>query len=395
MPAKKVIAIAVSFLLFVTVASAKIYKVATKEEFLKAAALVKPGDEIVIVNGSYNSWDLEIDTKGKSGKPVVIRAETAGKVIFSGEVSKSIFRLTGSYTHLSGFIFSDCTQTKADGGNGILIELKATESCRVTNCQFTKITSKVQFVPILTISGNGKNNRVDHCSFSGNIDNQEVQVKVTANEIPLYSTIDNNNFSNKPKVSWANNNGGECVQIGQDPILLGNQYSYATVRDNRFIACDGEPEVISNKSSGNTYLNNYFENCHGELVMRGGHECKIEKNTFKSGSGGIRINGSEHIVTNNVLSDLPTGIRLMYGMSKGKVETGFYVAATNCIVKNNRISKTTTAILVGDSKNADWNGKFDTKRYPSRTMQDVPPSDNEITDNTITESKNTVVHNEQ
>jgi len=49
--------------------------------------------------------------------------------------------------------------------------------------------------------------------------------------------------------------------------------------------------------------------------------------------------------------------------------------------------------LVGDSKNADWTGKFDTTRYPSRTMQDVAPFDNQFVDNVFTNTAKTIVYN--
>lgn len=356
--------------------------------------MVNAGDEIVIANGNYTNWQAVVNTNGVAGKPIIIRAETAGKVFFSGDVNKYIFQLTGSYTEISGLTFTGCNVFKTNGNNGILIELKSTKYCRISDCVFTKNTAKSQFMPIVVVSDKAERNRVDHCTFTENVDNQELQVKITAEQVPQYTLIDHNLFSQKDSVKWPVYNGGECVQIGQDPILLGNQIAYTTVRDNRFIHCNGEPEVISNKSSGNSYINNYFEDCHGELVMRGGHDCLIDSNTFKGGIGGIRVNGTHHTITNNTLSGLPIAIRLMYGMAKGKTETGFYIAASDCIIKNNRISNSTTGILIGDSKNANWEGKFDTKRYPSRTMQDVAPFNNTLADNTITDTKTPVKHNE-
>ena len=282
---------------------------------------------------------------------------------------------------------------KVKGDAGVLIELKAANYCRITACEFTKNTAKSQFMPIVIVSGNGGHNRVDHNRFTGNIDNQEVQIKITADEVPQYTLVDHNLFRDKNKVSWANFNGGECVQVGQDPINLGTQIARSVVRNNTFIACNGEPEVISNKSSGNSYINNSFEDCFGELVMRGGHDCLIDSNTIRGGNCGIRVNGTHHTITHNKIENVKTGIRLMYGMSKGKTEIGFYVAASDCIIKNNSITNSDTGILIGDSKNADWTGKFDVKKYPSRTMQDVAPFNNTIQDNTI-KAKADIVHNE-
>ena len=391
---KRLIALVACTLFVLGSVRAKTYKVSSAEELRRTADKVKPGDKIQIANGNYAAWQLVINTNGTADKPIIIRAETTGKVTFSGDVPKAIFQLTGSFTELSGLTFSGCTILKSKDSSGLLIELKNTQYCRVTDCVFTKNAVKAQFMPIVVVSGDADHNRVDHCTFTGNIDNQELQVKITRDNVPVYTLIDHNLFAKKDSVKWPVYNGGECVQVGQDPILLGNQYAYATVRDNRFIHCDGEPEVISNKSSGNKYINNYFENCHGELVMRGGHDCLIDSNTFNGGLGGIRVNGTHHTITNNNFTGLPTAIRLMYGMAKGKAETGFYIAASDCIIKHNSITKSITGILIGDSKNADWTGRFDTKRYPSRTKQDVSPFDNTLLENTITETVKPVVHNE-
>lgn len=391
----RIFIVLISCLLFTfTRVSGKVFKVSTREEFKKAAEAIKAGDEIVIVNGNYNGWELSVNTEGAEGKPILIRAETSGKVVFSGDAAKPMILLKGSYTEISGLVFSGCNVFRTKESKGVLIELMDTKSCRVTDCIFTKNSAKSQYLPIVVVSGNGRDNRVDHCSFIGNIDNQELQVKIST-DVPLNTLIDHNLFRDKDKVTWKGSNGGECVQMGQDQITFGMQYPRSVVRDNRFIRCNGEGEVISNKCSGNQYINNYFEDCHGELVMRGGHDCLIDSNTFKGGSGGIRINGTHHAITNNRLNGQPTAIRLMYGMAKGKTDIGFYIAASDCLIKNNQITGATTGILIGDGKNADWTGKFDTTKYPSPTMQDVAPFNNTFEDNTITDTKIPVVHNEK
>ena len=374
--------------------SGKVYKVANQDEFKKAAGMANAGDEIVIANGNYSGWEVSVNTYGTADKPIVIRAETAGNVVFTGDVKKPVFQVTGSYTEISGLTFWGCKVFKATGGNGVLVVLKDAKYCRVTGCSFTKNSAMAQFMAIFVIAGKAEHNRVDHCSFTGNLNNQELQVKITEDAVPLFTLIDHNEFKDKDRVTWEVFNGGECVQIGQEPVMLGTKYPYAVVRDNRFIRCNGEPEVISNKSSGNIYSHNYFEDCQGELVMRGGHDCLIDSNTFKGCKGGIRINGTHHIVTNNSFDGVPTAIRLMYGMAKGKAETGFYVAASDCLIKNNHITNAKIGILIGDSKNADWTGKIDTKRYPTRTKQDVAPFNVTLVDNVITETKKPVEHNE-
>lgn len=376
-------------------AAAKKFVISNPVEFQKAAEQVQAGDEIFISNGTYSGWELSLNSRGTAESPVVVRAETSGKVIFTGDVKSPVLQVTGSYAEISGLRFEGCNVSKVSGKSGVLIELKSSLHCRITDCTFKDNRAMAQYMPMVVVSGKGEYNRVDHCTFTGNKDNQEVQVKITADAVPVYTSIDNNLFKDKEKVTWKGGNGGECVQVGQDPILLGTQVSHTIVRDNRFIRCNGEAEVISNKSSANHYLQNYFEECRGELVMRGGHDCLIDSNSFKGGAGGIRISGTHHTVSNNNLNGLPIAIRLMYGMAKGKEETGFYVAASDCLIKNNHIAHTAKGILIGDGKNADWTGKFDTQRYPSRTQQDVAPFNNILEGNTFTETETPVVHNEQ
>ncbi|WP_316826197.1 chondroitinase-B domain-containing protein [Pedobacter miscanthi] len=375
------------FLIFIQKITAKVYHVGSEQEFKAIQPLLLAGDEVEIKNGNYTDWALNINTNATSAKPIIIRAEKPGMVIFSGNVNKPVFHISGDYILIKGVDFKNCILSKT----GVLIELSTSNNCQVLNCNFSANQVKAQFTPLVIISGSGSNNMIEGCSFTSNIDNQDVQVRITKDSYPKFTLIENNIFRDKNKVSWANGNGGECVQIGQDPVLLGNQKPETTVRKNKFVHCNGENEVISNKSSGNKYLNNYFEDNDGELVMRGGHDCIIADNTFKGGTGGIRINGTGHQVINNKIDGIQTAIRLMYGMAKGKEEIGFYIAASDCVIKNNAISNAATGILIGDSKDADWTGKFDTKRYPSPVIQNVAPFSNTIVENTYKSVKVEVV----
>ncbi|HMJ48595.1 MAG TPA: chondroitinase-B domain-containing protein [Ferruginibacter sp.] len=373
-------------------ACCKSYLIHSEQEFNSTIQQIKPGDEILIANGTYSPWALIINSKGTAALPITIRAETTGKVIFTGDVEQSIFKLTGSYTILRGITFTACNVLKANNHSGVLAELNNSRYCRITDCFFSRNVARAQFMPIVVVSGQGEYNQVDHCTFIGNVDNQELQVRITKDVFPVYTIIEKNVFKDKNKVNWKIFNGGECVQIGQDPILLGTIQSNTIVRENQFIRCSGEPEVISNKSSNNTYLKNYFEDCDGELVMRGGHDCIVDSNTIKGGNSGIRVNGTGHRVTHNNISNVKSGIRLMYGMASGKKEIGFYIAASNCQVKYNRIENAATGIFIGDSKNADWTGKFDTLRYPSRVIQDVIPFNNTVADNTFINTGTNIVY---
>lgn len=111
---------------------AKVYRVSSPDEFGHVvAALATPGDEIMIADGNYNNWEQVVNTNGTSEKPIIIRAETPGKVIFSGDVHQPVFLLTGSFTEISGIKFTGCNVYKSATENGVLIELKDTNHCRI------------------------------------------------------------------------------------------------------------------------------------------------------------------------------------------------------------------------------------------------------------------------
>jgi poly(beta-D-mannuronate) lyase len=387
----KIIAFVLMLMLTTQLSFGETFTINNETEFKQTLAKVNPGDEIIIANGSYHNWNIQITNKGTAQKPIVITAATAGKVIFTGVTNQTLFKIEGAYIHLQDLVFEQNELIKSEGKTGVLIELKNAINCVISNCSFNNNTVKAQFMPLVIISGNGQANQVTKCSFTGNIDSQDVQVKITKESCPQQTLISENSFSDKKRVSWKNGNGGECIQVGQDPVLLGTIEAHTMVSKNTFTSCNGENEVISNKSSRNSYLNNTFIENDGELVMRGGHDCTIAGNVFKGGTGGIRINGSGHQVTNNKISNIKTAIRLMYGMAKGKKDIGFYVAATNCILKNNTISNAQIGILIGDSKDADWTGKFDQTRYPSPTLQNVAPSDNQLSNNQFLHTAKQVV----
>src|SRR6185436_3793331 len=80
------------------------------------------------------------------------------------------------------------------------------------------------------------------------------------------------------------------------------------VEENLFTECNGEIEIISNKSCENTYRRNTFVDCEGTLTLRHGHRNQVEGNFFfghgKPKTGGVRIINEDQRVVNNYFADL-------------------------------------------------------------------------------------------
>jgi poly(beta-D-mannuronate) lyase len=87
--------------------------------------------------------------------------------------------------------------------------------------------------------------------------------------------------------------------------------SRALVEDNLFDRCDGEIEIISSKSCDNVYRHNTFLDCAGMLTLRHGNRCVVDSNFFiahhKKDSGGIRVIGEDHVITNNYIDGVDKG----------------------------------------------------------------------------------------
>jgi poly(beta-D-mannuronate) lyase len=139
------------------------------------------------------------------------------------------------------------------------------------------------------------------------------------------------------------------------------QVSRTLVENNCFEACNGEAEIISNKSCGNIYRGNLFSRCSGALTLRHGNDCVVEDNFFLGGkargSGGVRIVGRGHRVANNYFADLEgddtrAAISIMDGVPNSALNG--YIAVENAAIADNVFvnCKQTFVVGLGD-KDAD------------------------------------------
>ncbi len=190
-----------------------------------------------------------------------------------------------------------------------------------------------QFNHIVSVSGNGSNNHIVDFTFDNIADGQLVSVRI-GEVYPIRTLIAQNTFMNIPPNKFGNCT--ESLQVGQDAVNFGTARSEVIVEDNKFIHCNGEAEVISNKSSGNIYRNNQFENFKGAIVMLGGHECETAGNTFQGGIMGVRLSGPRHYIHDNAINHTTVGIILRYG-SGIEYEPAFYTAVSHCVIEDNMI----------------------------------------------------------
>jgi len=328
----------ISAFLFINFAQAQDITVSNIAEYNAALSKVNSGGTIILKNGEWKDTNLLAHGNGTKENPVIIKAETSGEVILSGNSSLNIY---GNYVIVSGLWFKDGkTMSKS------VVQFRKDSKEFANNCRFTNSTISYFDVADDSIKNHwvdiwGKNNRVDHNNFTGKASAGTTLVVWLKGEEHIENNhqIDHNYFGPRPDLG---ENGGETIRIGTSANSMKS--SKTIVESNTFKQCDGEIEIISNKSGDNIFRNNLFIESKGTLTLRHGNNALVENNVFLgnnvSSTGGIRIINEGHIVRNNLLVGL-TGngyrgpIVIMNGVPNSPLNR--YNQVKNVDVQNNTI----------------------------------------------------------
>lgn len=302
--------------LLAVAAPAAEHRVSSAEEIRALKDGLRPGDVVVMRDGAWTDQAIVFDTIGTAEAPITLRARTPGKVVLGGASSITI---EGEHLVVSGLLFK--------GGRGE----KEGVAIRGNNCRLTE-TAIIDCTYKFHVRLWGVENRLDHCYLAGKT-SEGPTVQVEAGARPNGHRIDHNHFGHRPPLG---RNGGETIRVGYSFQQTNN--SRTLVERNLFERCDGEIEIISSKSCENVYRGNTFLDCAGFLTLRHGDRCVVDSNFFlgkgKRGSGGVRVIGVGHVVTNNYIEGVREGgFRLTAGMIDPKpVE---YVEARDCVIAFN------------------------------------------------------------
>ena len=320
---KKIVVAIFSLLLAGTgVVSASSTLVSSAVEFRKVARRMLPGDTLVLADGIWKDADLVIDSKGKPGLPVCVRAQTPGEVKLTGG---SRLEINGRHIVVSGLWFYG-PSTRKD--SGVIIFGKKSSFCRVTDTR-VESTDMIDADRDNWILIWGKYNRFDHCSVVGKkLPGQTLRYLENAPARPgdNFNRVDSCYFGPRPNI---NANGGESIQFF-DKMFGGDTFEYNIMEE-----CNGEAEIISVKSNRNTIRGNVFIRCWGEVVNRRGFSNSYLNNYFfghgAPGTGGIRISDRDNRVINNYFHDLTLrGLEVKNGDT-----TNFYLPVTDLVVAHN------------------------------------------------------------
>ena len=268
------------------------------EELNKANANARPGDLVILQDGEWKNVTIALNCMGTKDQPIVFRAQTAGKVIISGN---SMLKLGGSFIVVDGLYFMN-----GYSGDDAVFEFRIDKnhlanSCRITNCVIDGFNNPKRIDENNWVLFYGKNNKLDHCSFV-NKKNMGVLLAVILDDDRSrenFHYINHNYFGLRIPLA---SNGGEIIRVGVSQHCQFN--SNTQIANNYFEGCDGEAEVISIKSGANAVKENIFRECQGSVVLRHGDNNLVVGNLFigndKPGTGGVRVINKGQAVVSNI-----------------------------------------------------------------------------------------------
>lgn len=367
-----------------------IRQVSSIEQLQAAINGARPGDHIVVANGTYTtSGPIRITAVGAAAQPILIAAETIGGATITG-AGGFRFEAPASFVIVQGFRFTHASNQAIMGAG-------------TSHCRFTRNVFETQGAgEYLTVAGNDE--EVDHNTFQNkNSMGRLLAVRGVGSQIAQRLWIHHNHFSNfLPQTG----NGAEGLQFGLSGFSLSS--SFSVVEFNLFEKVDGENEMVSDKASDVIYrFNTFRDNKQGQFTLRHGNNCQVYGNYFIN-SLGIRFFGDDHQIFSNFFignnpaiqigngdgvvppdkltsHDRPDRVSVVYNTLVDNKENVILsprkngLGATDMVFANNIIQGGGTAVSIkGPLPNAKWEGNIlwnvsEAGDMPSAGFRNVDP----------------------
>ncbi|MBM0108086.1 polysaccharide lyase 6 family protein [Steroidobacter sp. S1-65] len=356
-----------------TSAAAKEIRVSDQAAYARAVKQVKPGDVIELADGEWRDFKILFEGQGTAAQPITLTAQTKGKVFVTGQ---SNLRLAGEYLVVSGLVFRD-GHTPTDEVISFRRDSKrVARHSRVTEVVIDAFNPSDRRRQDHWVSLYGQANRVDHSQFVGKTNAGVTLAVIRDAPVEDRHRIDHNYFGFRPPLG---SNGGETLRIGTSEQSLSA--SRSVVERNYFEHCDGEVEIVSNKSGGNSFLGNTFFESQGSLVLRHGNDNLVEGNVFfgngRPHTGGIRVINARQTIRGNYMEGVAgTGFASAFAVMNGVPNSVInrYHQVAGARIENNTIVDA-ARITLGAGADAERSAppvdsKFERNLIVGRTEQD-------------------------
>ena len=316
-------------------------------EIARAMAKAAPGDTLVMRDGAWTDQAIVFKGEGQPGQPITLRAATPGSVVLDG---RSRLQMAGRHLVVDGLWFKGA-QPAADvvefrvGSKAVAVDC-VLRNTAITGCNPADLKTTQRWLSLY-----GRNNTVESCYLADKRSAGTTLVVWVDPATPNGHVIRRNHFGPRPRLGT---NGGETIRVGDSNTSPFN--SRTLVEGNLFERCNGEAEIISNKSCENIYRGNTFSACEGALTLRHGKRSLVEGNFFlgqnQAKTGGVRVIDAGHTVVNNYFADLTgDGPRSALTMMNGRVNSPLngYFQVRDALVAFNTFVNCRHNFLIGQA----------------------------------------------
>lgn len=332
------------------------------------------GDTLLMTGGSWLNQQIRFSGTGTASAPIVLRTASPGSTTLTGSSSLSI---SGSHLVVEGLLFAG----NYTGTTAIVTFEKGSSHCRLTKTEIRSYNPNLNPNPNENenkwVSLNGQDHRVDHCAFSNKTNIGTLLVVWLQSGQQARHRIDHNYFGPRTPLlddKGAELNGQEIIRIGDSSTSMTD--ALCVVDTNYFEHCNGEIEIISNKSCGNIYRANTFYECKGTLTLRHGNACTVEYNYFLGNkvdkTGGVRIIGEDHIVRYNTMYQLTgTNYRAAICVVRGKQNSALneYFPVVNAQIYGNTFIECKQGLKMNYNSSSDCTvDAVGTQAYDNTTL---------------------------
>jgi poly(beta-D-mannuronate) lyase len=264
--------------------------VASEHETQQALSQASPGDHVVVKNGNYADWQLALKQSGRSDAPIVLRAETPGEVVFTGDTRIII---AADHARVRDFTFADVRGRHDDAQ---VVRFTKAHHSELANSLFVRCGAH-KWQHIVLIDSGSDDNVVRYNKF---VASKGLGVGISGRGAPaLRNEISHNHFDGT--TDDGEDNGQEPIQLGQDTY---NDNSYSALVAYNLIENmkgDADPEMISVKMRGAHVRHNVLlhdgQGGSREIVLRNAADAVVEKNLLVG--VGIRVFGPNHVIRGN------------------------------------------------------------------------------------------------
>ena len=329
----------------------------------QALAASRPGDTIVLRDGTYANAVVTFRpvAAGTQAAPITLRAQTRGGVTFTG---LSTFVAGGEWLVVTGLRWVDVRPP----ANDVYRPIIALSGCR--RCVFahnaiigTGPGPTVSSGAMIVDQGASHNlitrNRFERLPAPG------LRIRCSATDCAnTHNTISYNHWLDRAAVLEGENNG-ESLQLGQQAVP---NPLYTVVEFNLFEDIEFSAELISSKTSFNTFRSNTFRNTKDWLVLRGGTDATVRDNWFFN-TRGIRVHDRNHVIASNYLAGSAFSNDAAIILSSGGAGTCTHKPVVDVrILHNTIVNPAARGIFIGLSHGSSPSAGCTWDQAPLRTV---------------------------